>query len=256
MAFTINPEIPPQVWGVGQQVTIQIGMADGSTPSPTAFSATGLPIGLSISNAGKITGSTDDPGLYDCTITATGSGPVTDTITLQIGIANRIGDLSVPGGAIELDFDIRTGRVSVPGTTPGNTGAIIHAKSGDTPQFAIGFMKDSVLQELDLVTLATAVKRYDTEDVLNESDGVWYRYGSGDGTRFIIDCPLDAVETSLSDDEDDSGTRADFLVEIQASWNFWPPGTDPEDPGATSRTIVRTSQTFLVRVERDWIDEP
>jgi hypothetical protein len=256
MAFTINPEIPPQVWGVGEQVTIQIGMADGSTPSPTAFSATGLPIGLSISNAGKITGSTDDPGLYDCTITATGSGPVTDTITLQIGIANRIGDLSVPGGAIEVDFDIRTGRVSVPGTTPGSNGAIIHAKSGDTPQFAVGFLKDSVLQELDMVTLSTAVKRYDTEEVLNESDGVFFRVGAGDGTRYLIDVTLDGVEASLSDEEDEKGTFADYLVEIQASWNFWPPGTDPEDPGATSRTIVRTSQTFLVRVERDWIDEP
>jgi hypothetical protein len=253
MAIILNPEIPPLVFGVNQPVKVQLGVTSASSPAVTSWAALGLPTGLVISNSGKITGHTAEDGVHQVQVWGNASGN-SGNITFNIGIDPRISSL-VPGGAVEVDIDIRSGAVSIPGNTPGNTGAIGHAKRGDTIQFAVGIAKDKVLQELDLVALTVGVKRFETEPAIATSDGVFYRVGGADATRWITDLtlPATALDPSLSDVERERGTAADYLVEIQAVWNYWPPGTDPEDEDAEPRVQRRTCQTFKLRIERDWL---
>lgn len=250
MAIILNPAIPPQVWPVNQPVTIQLGVTSASTPAVTSWAALGLPTGLSISNAGKITGTTEDPGLYNVQVWGNGSGS-SGNLTFQIGISGSIG--VVPGGAIEVDFDVRTGAVSIPGTEPGAEGVLVYAKRGDQPLLAVGFAKDGVLQELNLVSCDIGIKRFETEALVAESTGVWYRVGSGDGSRYVISFPLPstALDTTLGEEEAEAGTEAAYLAEIEASWNWWAPGADPESDDPT--LVIRTSQTFQLKIARDWI---
>lgn len=254
MAFTINPNLPPQVWAVGQAVTIQLGMEADSTPAPTGWTATGLPTGLSISSAGKITGTAEAPGLYDVVATATGSGPVTDELAFQIGISDG-GRGVIPAGAVVVLFDLDSGAVTVPGVTPGATGAKLFAKRGDTIQFALAAVHAEIPAELDMISVDAALKRFEPEAILAESDGVFYPVGEGGGRFYVLDLPLPAagLNAALSDEEDDAGTLADFLFEFALAWNYWPPGTDPEDPEAEPRVIRRKCQTVKFRVERGWL---
>ena len=260
MPFTIDTSIPPQVWNVGQLTNLQLNMATGSTPAPSGWSATGLPSGVTISSAGLVSGLGEIPGVYDVVVTATGSGPVTDTVAFQMGITDRAGESETMGGAIEVDFDLRTGLISVPVVTPpdGLPPRILHAKRGDRVQLAVGFTKDGVLQDLDISTVTVAMKRYEPEGVLALSDGTANKIGQWESARWVIDVYLDPddVSATLSDEEGDDGTSSPLLTEIQAVWDWYAPGVDPEDdPAPTPTEVRRTSQTFGWLLERDWIDD-
>lgn len=258
MAFTIDTSIPPQVWNVGQLTNLQLNMATGSTPAPSGWSATGLPDGVTISSAGLVSGIGEIPGVYDIVVTATGSGPVTDTVAFQMGLTDRAGENESMGGAIEVDFDLRTGVVSVPGVTAteGTPPVILHAKRGDRVQLAVGFVKDGILQDIDISMITVAMKRYEPESVLALSDGTVDKIGQWESARWVIDVYLDPddVGATLSDEEGDDGTSSRLLTEIQAVWDWYAPGVDPlGSPAPTPTEVRRTSKTFGWTLERDWI---
>lgn len=255
MPFVISPQIPPQVWQVGQIFALQLAMEEEMTPAPTAWTATGLPNGVAINASGKISGSATVPGVYDIVVTASGDGPVSDTVAFQIGITDSAIGAPLLRGTVKTDLDVPTGVVTVPGTKPGEGAEILFSKRGDTIQLAIGFVESGTLMPLDLVSLVAAAKVFEPEGVVAQSDGVWYQVGDYREPRYIIDLPFvpGALNSALSEQESDSGTEIVLLAEIEAAWNWWPPGTDPEDEGAEPRLIRRTSQTFKLRLSRDWI---
>lgn len=255
MPFVISPQIPPQVWQVGQTFALQLAMEEGSAPAPTAWTGTGLPAGVSISDSGKISGAASVPGVYDIVVTATAAGPVSDTVAFQIGITDSAIGVPLLRGAVKTDFDVPTGMITVPGTKPGEGAEILFSKRGDTVQLAVGFVESGALMPLDLVALVAAAKVFEPEGVVAQSDGVWYQVGDYREPRYVIDLPFvpGALNGALSEQESDTGTEIILLVEIEAAWNWWPPGTDPEDENAEPRQIRRTSQTFKLRLSRDWI---
>lgn len=266
MPFAIETAIPPTVWSVGQTFEFQLNMAEDSTPDPTAWSATGLPSGVTIDNSGLITGAAEEPGVFDIVAEATDGGANTDEVAFQIGITDRMDLVSLLGGAVEVDVEARTGFVTVVNTEPGagendgERGAILYAKRGDTIQLAVGMPKDGVLQDVDMVAAVATLKAKETDpNPLVASDGLFYKTGTFEAARWILDVYVDPdkVDAALAEEEDEEGTFVPVLCEIQLTWNWWPPGTDPNaNPAPTPRVINRTSQTFKFMVERDWTSDP
>lgn len=263
MAFTISDDIPPLVYGVGQSFVFQPAMAAGSTPAPSGWSATGLPAGVSINaTSGKISGAATEVGVFSVVLTATGSGPVSDTQSLLIGITDRVGMTATLGGAIELDIDVRTGYVSVPNVIPGvaengERGAIIYANKDDVLQFAGGFLKDGELQDILIADLKLALKNEDTDETpVVTGSGVFWKSGEYDQARYVFESDLaeDDLGDLLDEEADEEETFVDLIAKIQWVQQWYPPGTDPEDdPAPTPRELVRTSQGFKIRVASDFI---
>lgn len=255
MPFAISPQIPPQVWQTGQRFALHLAMEEDSTPAPSAWAATGLPAGVSIDASGKISSAASVPGIYDIVVTATGDGPVSDSVAFQIGITDSAIGAPLLRGAVKTDFDVPTGIVTIPGTKPGEGAEILFSKRGDTIQLAVGFVESGTLMPLDLVSLVAAAKVFEPEGIVAQSDGVWYQVGDYREPRYVIDLPFvpGALNSALGEEESDAGTEIALLAEIEAAWNWWPPGTDPQDPWAEPRLIRRTSQTFKLRLSRDWI---
>jgi hypothetical protein len=264
MPFTINPALPPLVFGLGQSASVQLGMAADSTPAATGWSATGLPGGVTINSSGKIRGAATEAGVFDVVATATGTGPVTDTLAFQIGISDRAGYEAILGGAIEVNMEMRSGYVYVVNTAPGSAengtrGAILIGKRGDTLQIALGLEKDSELQELIVTDIVLAAKRSEPDlDPIILTNGTFWKTGAYEASRYIFEVPVSGamLDLILSEEEDEDGTFADLLTEIQVVYQWYPPGVNPtDDPAPTPREIIRTSQEFYFRAARDWISE-
>lgn len=263
MPFTINPEIPPLVFGLGQTVSVQLNMEADSTPAATGWTATGLPTGMTISASGKIAGSATEAGVFNVVATATGTA-VSDSVAFQLGINDRVGFDAVLGGAIEVNMEMRSGFVYVVNTAPGSAennarGAILIAKRGDVVQIALGLEKDGELQDMIVTDVILAAKRAEPDlapTVL--TNGLFWKSGAYEASRYLFEVPLssEALDIVLAEEEDESGTFADFLTEIQVVYQWYPPGVNPTDvPTPTPREIIRTSQEFLFRIARDWIAE-
>lgn len=88
-ATAITPVTTPPSFSVNYQIT--------ASNTPVSFSATGLPLGISLNSAtGLISGTTTIAGIYSVTLSATnnnGVGPAT-TLTLTVGALSTIGSPS------------------------------------------------------------------------------------------------------------------------------------------------------------------
>jgi len=89
MVTVTNPG--SQVTVVGSAANLQIGATDSVTGQTLTFTATGLPTGLTISSAGKVTGTATAAGNYTVTVTAR------DT-TGASGSATFAWNVATPGG--------------------------------------------------------------------------------------------------------------------------------------------------------------
>jgi hypothetical protein len=113
-----------------------------ATNSPTSWSASGLPSGMTISNAGLVSGAATAAGVYLIKIIATNAtGP-----SAPLEVAMGIEDTNFNDGVgIEVNIDLRSGAVSVPGITPSSgqnaSQAVMFLKYGDKVFLDIGFLK-------------------------------------------------------------------------------------------------------------------
>jgi hypothetical protein len=92
-----------QAGTVGTAVSLQIGATDSASGQTLAFSASGLPAGLSISSSGRISGTPTTAGTSSVTVTATdttgahGSASFSWVISNQGGCSNHAQLLGNPG---------------------------------------------------------------------------------------------------------------------------------------------------------------
>ncbi|MEW2167937.1 M4 family metallopeptidase, partial [Streptomyces sp. NPDC007084] len=134
--------IPDQTSGVGQDVSLQVDAYTTNTDASLAYSATGLPDGLSIGETGLITGVPTGTGTSDTTVTVTDSTGATVSVTFAWRVAyvyanaTRV-DIPDLGPAVESPITI-TGR-------PGNASAttevyvdIVHTYRGDLTVDLVG----------------------------------------------------------------------------------------------------------------------
>lgn len=102
IAPVITTPITPPTGFTGVAYTFTVATSNG----PTSFSATGLPTGLSIDNAGVVSGTPTATGTFVASITATnGSGSDTKPATFQINLGPPvITSPATAGGAVAIPF--------------------------------------------------------------------------------------------------------------------------------------------------------
>ena len=112
IAPVITTPITPPTGFTGVPYTFTVATSNG----PTSFSATGLPGGLSIDNAGVVSGTPNATGTFVASITATnGSGSDTKPATFQVNLGPPvITSPATAGGAVAIPFSYQIAATNSP----------------------------------------------------------------------------------------------------------------------------------------------
>ncbi len=222
-----------------------------ATNAPTSWAAPGLPGGMTISSTGLISGTASAPGVYLVRVTATNAtGP-----SAALEVAMGIEDTNFNDGiGIEVNIDLRSGSVSVPGITPSGTGASpasLYLKYNDKVFLDIGFLKGESLQTMDMVSITMNIREFDGETVLVQSDGLIQSIGTSDRPRYriFVDLETTSLLTALGNYQGDFGTTFDAIAEIE-----WVVGYT--EPGALAPEVIRSSKTFRIAIDKDLVPNP
>jgi hypothetical protein len=222
-----------------------------ATNLPTSWTANGLPSGMAISSTGLINGAATAAGVYLIkVIAANGDGP-----SAPLEVAMGIEDTNFNDGiGIEVNIDLRSGAVSVPGITPSSSQAsqaIMFLKYGDKVFLDIGFLKGEELQTMAMASIVMNIREFDGETVLVQSNGGLEIIGTSDRPRYRILVDLDIPEllNALANYQADYQTTFDAIAEIE--WRV-----DYLEPGALSDEVIRSSKTFRLAIDRDLVPNP
>lgn len=217
-----------------------------ATNAPTSWTANGLPSGMSISNAGLVSGAATAAGVYLVKIIATnGDGP-----SAPLEVAMGIEDTNFNDGiGIEVNIDLRSGAVSVPGITPADgNAAIMFLKHGDKVFLDVGFLKGEELQTMAMASIVMNIREFDGETALVQSNGGIEIIGSSDRPRYriLVDLSTPELLNALGSYQGDYQTTFDAIAEIE--WRV-----DYLEPGALSDEVIRSSKTFRIALDRDLV---
>ena len=223
-----------------------------ATNSPTAWTANGLPSGMTISATGLVSGAATAAGVYLFRVIATNAtGP-----SLPLEVAMGIEDTNYNDGiGIEVNIDLRSGAVAVPGITPASgqnaSQAVMYLKYGDKVLLDLGFLKGEELQSMALASIIMNIREFDGESVLVQSNGALEIIGTSDRPRYRILVDLDTPEllNALGNYQADYQTSFDAIAEIE--WRV-----DYLEPGALTDELIRSSKTFRIAIDRDLVPNP
>jgi hypothetical protein len=223
-----------------------------ATNSPTSWTADGLPSGMSISSSGLVSGAANSAGVYLVKVIASNAtGP-----SVPLEVALGIEDTNFNDGiGIEVNIDLRSGAVSVPGITPSSgqnaSQAVMFLKYGDKVFLDIGFLKGEELQTMAMASIVMNIREFDGETVLVQSNGGLEIIGTSDRPRYRILVDLDTPDllNALANYQADYQTTFDAIAEIE--WRV-----DYLEPGALSDEVVRSSKTFRLAIDRDLVPNP
>lgn len=223
-----------------------------ATNAPTSWAAPGLPGGMTISNAGLISGTASAPGVYLIRVTATNvDGP-----SAVLEVAMGIEDTNFNDGiGIDVNIDLRSGAVTVPGIVPtGNDNPnppTMFLKYNDKVFLDLGFLKGEELQTMAMASIKMNIREFDGETVLVESDGLIQVIGTSDRPRYRIFVDLETANllTALGNYQGDFGTTFDAIAEIE-----WV--ADYTEPGALAPEVIRSSKTFRIAIDKDLVINP
>ena len=221
-----------------------------ATNSPTSWTADGLPSGMSINSSGLVSGAAISAGVYLVKVIASNATDPSAPLEVAMGIEDtNFND----GIGIEVNIDLRSGAVSVPGITPSSQASqtVMFLKYGDKVFLDIGFLKGTELQSLAMGSIIMNIREFDGETVLLQSNGGLEVIGTSDQPRYRILVDLDTPELfdALGNYQGDYQTTFDAIAEIE--WRV-----DYLEPGALSDEIIRSSKTFRVAIDRDLVPNP
>ncbi|WP_075089550.1 Ig domain-containing protein [Verrucomicrobium spinosum] len=204
----------------------------------------GLPAGLAINGTtGRISGAATEAGVYVVTLTATNGDGTSAPLFLAVGIETSEYNADA---FVEVDVNLLTGAVSLPGGNFSAT-AVLFGKKGDWLMLSVGFRKGNVLQDLEISALSYALKEYDPEQLLVQSDGDFEKVGSYESTRYriLVHLDPDALAGVLSNYEGDKATNFAGVSELR--WGVLHTLPGDEDP----TVLERSSQNFTTEIFRD-----
>ncbi len=217
---------------------------------------------LSLVQTGLISGAATEAGVYNVSvIAANADGPSAAALVLTIGIEPATGSLR--SGA-DLFVDLQTGLVSMQGAadaTPGAEGAPLFAvKEDDDLLLYVQFRRGETVVDLGAVTeMSFGLKELETESVVTLGggadtgvDGTPFKVmGTGTDATYVLHVKFDgdAMAAALANYEADEGTS--FVALAELTW-LEPNPTTGDRVGPAE--LVRTSQTFQVRVVRDFVE--
>ena len=245
----INPTTSILAYRKGEYFAYQ----PAATNSPTSWSATGLPPGMTINpTTGLIQGAPTIQGVYDVTLIASNASGPSAPLVVPVGVE------AVPyetDASIEIDFDLDTGLVTRTRGSGGSKDAVIFGKRGDKFVVAVGLIKDGVLMDIPVVALCIGVKEFEPDPLIILNDGLFRRSGDYETTRYKVVVDLNnpsipggrPLPGALSDYEADSGTGFDGIGEIQLMYLYAPV------EGMMMESFTRSSKNFTFRIERDLV---
>jgi hypothetical protein len=219
-----------------------------ATNSPTSWTANGLPSGMVISSSGLINGAATAAGIK--VIATNGDGP-----SAPLEVAMGIEDTNFNDGiGIEVNIDLRSGAVSVPGITPSSSQAsqaAMFLKYGDKVFLDVGFLKGEELQTMAMASIIMNIREFEGETVLVQSNGGIEIIGTSDRPRYRILVDLDTPDliNALGNYQGDYQTTFDAIAEIE--WRV-----DYLEPGALADEVIRSSKTFRIAIDRDLVPNP
>jgi hypothetical protein len=222
-----------------------------ATNTPISWTANGLPSGMVISSSGLINGAATAAGVYLVKVIATnGDGP-----SAPLEVAMGIEDTNFNDGiGIEVNIDLRSGAVSVPGIAPSSSQAsqaVMFLKYGDKVFLDIGFLKGGELQTMAMASIVMNIREFDGETVLVQSNGGIEIIGTSDRPRYriLVDLETPDLVNALGNYQGDYQTTFDAIAEIE--WRV-----DYLEPGALSDEVIRSSKTFRIAIDRDLVPNP
>jgi len=211
-----------------------------ATNSPTSWSATGLPSGVSINTStGLISGTPTTRGVALASIVATNGSGDSEALLVPFSVRGSAGISQDPADqlALIMDFDLTTNEISIPGIDPPAAIGVeelatetattrikremMRVKSGEVFPILVGFKRDGVLQDINANRIELSARENEPEqsyEITQDSTAVT-KVGSGEDTRFrtSLFIPEDLLESVFSNFEDDNGTQAGLLAEISAA---------------------------------------
>ena len=213
-----------------------------ATNSPTSWACPNLPAGLSINTTtGLISGAASVNGVFICGLTATNGDGTSAPLVLTIGIDAASAALTNSGYEVKINVVTR----QIEFVASGGTAPKLFAKEGDSLLLWISFQKDGVNLDLDIGSLAVALKEFNPDSRLVLGD-TWKKFGSGTGAYYGLYASISgtALSAALSNYEADAGTAFDGLADIQ--WTE----ANPDHATFGPVDFQFTTKDFLLTVAR------
>jgi hypothetical protein len=213
-APVISPPSSPRSIVIGVAIAPLVLSATGS---PGVWAASPLPAGLTLdAAAGTITGTPTTAGVTTTSITATNADGTSAAVSLVWTTATSpvgVGTWS----DVEVDVDLGTRQVTLPGIEAGDDGAILRIARGDHFDVLVGFRKYGVLQDLgSSPVVRIGFKEFEGEALKELAGGTATKVGTADGTRYRISLTITPASWSLlADYETDTRTAIVAPVQIE-----------------------------------------
>ena len=217
--------------------------------TPTSWVATGLPSGMTINNTGKISGAATAAGVYLIKVTATNGDGGSTPLDVAMGIEEANYN---DGLGIEVNIDLFSGSVSVPGITPspGQNGAqaVMFLKHGDKAFLDLGFFKGTELQSMAISSIVMNIREFDGETILIESNGAVQAIASSDKQRYriLLDLNTDELLNALGNYQSDYDSTFNAIAEFEWRVTYL-------EAGALTNEVIRSSKTFRIAIDRDLV---
>jgi hypothetical protein len=197
---------------------------------------------------GKISGSPEVSGTFNCGITATNADGTSAEVVLTIGVGAA--DAVLTNSGIQAEIDVQTRKFSLVKSEGDADVAKLFVKDGDSLVLWLKFKKNGQTLDLPITSLAIAIKEYEPEArvVLGST---WKKYGSGTGTYYGLYAAItsDELQSAFSSYEADKGTLFDGVSEIE--WQE----TNPDSATFGPAVWRYTTQDFETRLARDMAQE-
>jgi len=211
-----------------------------ATNSPTRWNCSPLPEGWDFdTSTGKVsTESAVVPGVCDFALTAINEDGASTPLTFTLGIEATAA--IQPTDAVDLTVDLGTGEVSSPfpsprqvsrgdGAAKRSVSVLAWLKYGDVRLFHVRFLKNGIVWDGDLASLAMTLKNYEDESVL-VTTSTFARAATGSGTfyRLAVTVTGSGLKGEIEGlDDDGSGIAA--IAELEWTWsNVLTPTVGPE----------------------------
>ncbi len=201
---------------------------------------------ISKKQTGRISGAAEVSGVWVIGLVASNADGDSAEVAFTIGI--EPGAL-VPDSLPWLSVNVVTGAILVDGESPEKDAAYALAvKEGDDLLARISFVRGTTVQDISLDALRLVLKEYEPEAALVVSTEAFEKQGTGTGANFLLHAKFDGetLAGALSNYEEDGGTVFFALAEIEY--------TQVNAESVGPETLVRTSATFKIRIERDIAD--
>lgn len=218
-----------------------------ATNTPTSWACPNLPSGLTIdSGTGKISGAAEVAGVFVCGLTATNGDGTSAPLVLTIGI--EAANAALTSSGYEVKIDVATRQIESLSTS---ADLKIFAKEGDSLLLWLTFLKNGQALDLDIQSLALALKEFEPEARLvlgNE----FKKFGTGTGAYYGLYVAIsgDDLAGSLSNYDADKGTAFDGLAEIE-----WQEANPDHAGGFGPENLRFTTRDFALTIARDMAEE-